>query len=76
MNPDTIELSPFDYPMTLEYEWIQGESAILFGDNAHPGSASYAVLIAARVGGHDVINELRDGVITLIEEAIKKAVEG
>jgi hypothetical protein len=70
-----IEISPFGYPILCVYEWDAGEPAILFGDNAHPGSASGAVLIEARVGGHDVVNELRDSVIEYIEAAIKTAVE-
>lgn len=77
VKTDTIELSPFGYPMELEYEWDKGELPILFPlDESHPGSPAGAVLIEARVGGHNIINELSFSHITFIEAAINKAKEG
>lgn len=71
-----IELSPFGYPMTLEFEWDKGELPILFPlDESHPGSPAGAVLVEARVGGHNIINELSYSHITFIEAAINKATE-
>lgn len=76
VKTNTIELSPFGYPMELEYEWILGEPAIMWPtEHAHPGSASSAVLVAVRVGGHDIYNELRDSLTPYLEEEIRKAVE-
>lgn len=75
VKTSTIELSPFGYPMELEYEWIPGEPAIMWGDNAHPGSASGAVLVAVRVGGHNIYDELKDSLTPYLEDEIRKAVE-
>ena len=76
MKPATIELSPFGYPMELEYEWIPGEPAILWPtEHAHPGSASGAVLVAVRVGGHNIYDQMRDSLTQYLEDEIRKAVE-
>lgn len=72
----TAIVSPYGFPMEVEYEYDEGEAPIL-GDLefAHPGYPPNASLLSCRIGGHEVYDMLSPQQIETIEEAILRTLE-
>lgn len=63
-------VNPFGFDMDVAYDYDAGELPILFGDNAHPGSAPMAEVMEVWVGGVDISDMLTEGQRARIEEEI------
>lgn len=67
----TTIVAPYDFPMVVEYEYDEGESAIFWPtERAHPGSPPNASLLSCKVGGVDIYEMLSSDQIERIEDVI------
>lgn len=72
----TMVVEPYGFPMLVEFEYQEGESAIFWPTEfAHPGSPDNAVLLSCKVGGVDLMDMLSSKQVDRIEEAILEALE-
>jgi hypothetical protein len=76
LSTSTAEVSPWGFPMSVDYEYDAGEPPILWPtDDAHPGCPSSAQVLACRVGGVDIVDMLDNRQIERIEEALLRQIE-
>lgn len=72
----TTIVTPYDFPMVVEYEYDEGEPSIFWPtERAHPGSPPNASLLSCKVGGVNVYDMLSPDQIERIEEAILSQLE-
>ena len=69
-------VSPYDFPMEVEYEYDEGEPPIIaYGEFDHPGSPANATLMSCKVGGVEIYEMLSSSQIERIEEEILEQLE-
>lgn len=67
----TTIVAPYDFPMVVEYEYDEGESAIFWPTElSHPGCPPCVELLSCRIGGVEVIDMLSRTQRDRIEEAL------
>lgn len=67
----TTIVSPYEFPMQVEYEFDPGEPSIFWPtERAHPGSPPNAELLSCKVSGVDIYRMLSPDQIERVEDAI------
>ena len=77
MSQHTSIVDLWGFPITVTYEYDEGEPAIFWPtERAHPGSPPNAALLSCLIGGVEVLEMLSARQIDRIEEACINAMEG
>ena len=71
----SIDISAYDVPMSVTYEYEAGEDPVFSGPLAGPGTPSSVYVQSVCIGGVEVYEMLSNDQLERIEETILRAIE-